>query len=304
MTIASVTELLEGVRNHVWEDNPGLQQVRTDLARAKAEAVEKCDQTTAKHVWCLETILDIQTAYTDAFRELKSGQHYPAWCKFEHAEISALHGAKHCEHGWGMFHVPFILTQIEKLQALFPYRYFVSPAMLHKQMKCSICGKEISLRRPCGHIRGEIYNGELCTRVVLKFEVLEISIVTNPVQKYSVVFPGGDDEPDPYDYTLVDYVTRGLRTPFDDWKTTWTTMRYPHSLYSHIPPTDPCPCGAARTYAGCCLMEEGVLGPHVAVEFSSPPPADLPRLVLPKASQARMRRTGRGERCAEPLEDG
>jgi hypothetical protein len=140
-------------------------------------------------------------------------------------------------------------------------------------------------------------------REIAEFEVLEISIVKDPVQKYSVVFPGGDEDADPYDYTLVDYVIRGLGAPFDEWKTTWTTARHPHSLYSHVPPTDPCPCGSGRTYAECCLMEEGVMRPHVVVEFALPPPAELPRVVYPRASRAHAPGTASQNHATAPREE-
>jgi len=181
--------------------------------------------------------------------------------------------------------IEFIGSQVSKFQSLFPYRMFLSPSLVIRKCRCSICGQEMSIRNPCGHRRGEIYDGELCTRIVEDADLLEVSLVPNPVQKYSVVFPKDSDgaSSDPYDYRLVEYVTRGLRVPFDAWDVEWTNIRHPHELYSHYAKGDKCPCGSGKTYESCCLQESGVLRPHARVIFSVAPPEDLPAIVYPVA---------------------
>src|SRR4051812_6647847 len=86
------------------------------------------------------------------------------------------------------FRLSSIKKWSEQWQSLFPYKVFLSPEMVFRA-ECSICGCTIQPRRPCGHIVGEIYKGEPCLRVIKSIDqVLGIALVTNPVQKYSVVF--------------------------------------------------------------------------------------------------------------------
>lgn len=282
MRLQEIDRLLGEVPSHLWRDCKLTATAESLLKAAKHEAVAVGDQLEAKRIWCWESALKMQQMFVAAFEDLKDGRHYGAWCTLERIEIAGVSWRRHCESDCEAHRIGFILRQVGRLQALFPYTHFISPALLEKRMKCTICGKEISVRNPCGHQKGEIYDGELCLREVVESEVLEVSIVTNPVQKYSVVFPSEDGKKgDPYDYTLVDYVIRGLRRPFDGWKATWTKARHPHSLYSHVAAQDPCPCGSGKLYSDCCLPEKGVLRPHVMIEFDVPPPDDLPSVVLP-----------------------
>ena len=102
---------------------------------------------------------------------------------------------------------------------------------------CSICERRRSIRNPCGHLLGEIYNGELCLRHVKDLKLLEVSFVEKPVQKYSVPFNVDSktgEQLDQYDYSLVRYVINGLREPFDEWDSNWTQKKQPHSRYKHI----------------------------------------------------------------------
>lgn len=132
--------------------------------------------------------------------------------------------------------------------------------------------------------KGNIYNGEMCVHVITKADVLEVSLVTEPVQKYSVAFVGkGDKEhiEDTYDYSLAQYVITGLNHPFAEWDIEWTKIRHPHSLFLDIKPTDKCPCDSGKLYKDCCLKESGVLRPHAQVYFSEKPIATLPPVVYP-----------------------
>ncbi|MFK7050201.1 hypothetical protein FLACOL_00170 [Flavobacterium columnare] len=71
------------------------------------------------------------------------------------------------------------LAQYEKL--LFPHLFFQSVGGIIKKSHCSIC-KEKSGK--CNHIKGKLYNGELCTRIITEMELEEISLVKNPANKH------------------------------------------------------------------------------------------------------------------------
>ena len=87
-----------------------------------------------------------------------------------------------------IFGLSYLQKHVRQFQELFPYRYFGSPGMVVKERVCSIFGALFKLRSGCEHVVGEIYNGELCSRILLGLDVLEVSIVDSPVHKYSVIF--------------------------------------------------------------------------------------------------------------------
>ncbi len=103
----------------------------------------------------------------------------------------------------------------------------------------------------CGHRVGEIYNGEMCHRILTKLEVMGISIVDKPVQKYSVLFLSDEKtgkQRDHYNYALVQYAIGALREPFDGWDVERTSRHQPHSRYAAIGRNEPCPCESGKKY--------------------------------------------------------
>jgi hypothetical protein len=149
--------------------------------------------------------------------------------------------------------------------------------MNHAKKSCSVCGRVVSIRNGCDHKKGEIYDGEMCVHKVEEARFLELSVVPNPVQKYSVMWLMKDGKQvDHYDYSNVAYVIAGLRRPYDGWDLQRTMIREPHSQYRDVGRNDKCPCGSNKKYKKCCLTTEGVLKPHVRVMFEVEPPANVP----------------------------
>jgi len=256
------------------------------LKSIKSDAVAHDNQQSAKLVWCFEKILEIQNKYLNAFGQLKSGKFYHGWCTLERIDIELNSLLRHFETNEDdIYKLRLIQKHTKQFQSLFPYKLFISPAYLHLEKKCSICGQPVLIRHPCGHIKGEIYNGEECLHEITKYEVLEVSVVPNPMQKYSVLFPTNsetNERTDNFDYSLLEYLMKGLGTPFDGWDMEWTKRRHPHSSYEHIGKDDDCPCDSGKKYKNCCLKNSGVLRPHVEFSFHVPPPKDLPRNSYPK----------------------
>lgn len=276
-SIADIDRYLLDIRQRPSVDETASKYVQSLLAEIKAQAVHEMNQEKAKACWCYETILTIQCAYLSAFEMMKAGSYYEAWCHLEKVEVGFAWLGEHFAWDDESYALSFIETHVRLYQSLYPYRYFVSPAILHLESVCSVCGERVSVRAPCGHRVGEIYDGEMCSHMITKIEVLEISIVDRPAHKYAVLFTNNEDSKrvDHHDYRLVAYVVSGLSSPFDEWSLTWSKIRHPHSYYEHVASTDSCPCGSGDMYVECCLQEEGVLRPHVDVHFSAPPPDSL-----------------------------
>lgn len=256
------------------------ERFEVELEAVRVETVAAGDQALAKETWCLKTALEMQQKFVAAFIDMKAGRFYDAWCTLERVEIAALNLSRHMSLT-DEYALVFIDIQVERFQKLFPYAVFMSPAFIEKEVRCSLCNAKISIRSGCEHRVGEIYDGVQCHRIITDVEMLEMSLVPTPVQKYSVPFMTDrttGKTVDHHDYSLVNYVVRGLRSPFDGWSTRWTKARHPHDLYRHVRRNDPCPCESGEKYKKCCLPEEGVLRPHVDIEFDVRPPKDLPTL--------------------------
>lgn len=71
------------------------------------------------------------------------------------------------------------LYNYEKL--LFPTLFFQSVGGIIKKSHCSICKQTTS---NCDHIKGKLYKGELCCRIITEMEIEEVSLVENPANKH------------------------------------------------------------------------------------------------------------------------
>ncbi len=277
--LAQVEHYLRNVMNREDQEEIPEKQVEDTLEEVKRQAVKSNNQETAKLIWCYKQILEIQDSYLLAFRSMRSGSYYSAWRLLERIEILLSFLEQHFASEEDENKLHFIEKHVKQFQSLFPYKLFLSPAIFKKNKVCSTCGSPVSIRNPCGHRVGEIYDGEMCCRITTEAEVTEISFVGTPGHKYSVLFirdSENDNEiTDHYNYTFVRYVVDGLRSPFDAWDMRWTKRRHPHSRYEHIGQDENCPCESDKHYRDCCLPELGVLRPHLDIFFHVSPPMGL-----------------------------
>lgn len=249
--------------------------ILNDLRSHKELALIINDQETATLIWCYEQILHIQNNYRKAFRLMKLFDFFEAWCLLERIEIASMNVHRHFNFQKDdKYKIDFITDRTKEFQSLYPYKYFISPAFIIKEQRCSICHKSLSIHSFCEHKKGEIYDGEFCVREITDAEFLEMSIVTNPVQKYSVLFMAKDGEKKPednYDYAILKHLLSELDNPFEFWTAKKTYIRRPHSQYVSYPKTSECPCGSGKKYQECCLKEDGVLQPHIKVFLNKQP---------------------------------
>lgn len=189
LDVSAIREYLASFKNR--PEQHSLESIEKSLVSLKVGAVTANDQTAAKEIWCLQEALRAQTLFLTAFDLMKDESFYNAWCALEQAELALSRLEHHHRQDWPTFHLDFIHGYIPKWQALFPYKLFLSPEYLKHEEKCSICGTVVtSPRIQCGHEVGEIYDGDMCCRLVSDAEVLAVAFVENPVQKYSVPFAG------------------------------------------------------------------------------------------------------------------
>jgi hypothetical protein len=232
--------------------------LRKSLNELKVRAVSERDELMAKAVWCLEQIADVQDRFVRAFHEMKAGRYYRGWCLLEQAEIGLHHLGRHFADPTDLFGLRFIAESVPAMQALFPYCYFLSPGFIREEAECGICRAPIRPRSPCGHEVGEIYEGRMCTRITTKATMLEVSLVTAPVQKYSVTFTKGVK----YNYAKIDYLIRALPSPWARWEVERQTRQKPRGDFNDLALDEHCPCGSRRLFQDCCSEEETVEIPH------------------------------------------
>jgi hypothetical protein len=269
MDLPQIRRILRAVRTR---DSPsGDEEARVSLAALKSTAVACANQALAKEIWCLEQTLKTQTHYLDAFAKMQGAQFYEAWCALEQAEVSLFFLDRHFRDLNDRYSLEFIRIQTGRFQSVFPYRIFLSPGMIHREKKCSICGTRLSIRNPCGHRPGEIYDGKICSRIITRADLTEVSLVTNPRNKYAVGFPHGKpgSPNDGYDYSLVKSIVERLQGPFDLWTCRFSEEHIPHSKFPNVGRNDNCPCGSKSKYKRCCLNESGVRRSHCNVEFEN-----------------------------------
>jgi hypothetical protein len=144
----------------------------------------------------------------------------------------------------------------QKYQELFPYDFFFSRESIESDFTCSICGAKFGLRRNnCSHEVGEIYNGEMCCRIINKVELLGISIVRKPFDKYTILHAEGVE----YNYYLLEKLMEYLDNPFETWDTisrSLSGITKNDPLYRNLGRNDKCPCGSEKKFKKCCMVEK------------------------------------------------
>lgn len=227
-----------------------------ELKALKELEVSLGNQVAAKEIWCLEQVCKVIQHYISAYKNLQNKEHFKAWCEFDRAEIELSFLRKHLNFEDNKYYLKFYDKMLFQYTKLFPYQYFMSRESIIKRASCSICGQTISLRKPCGHRLGEIYNGEQCFSTVEDIEFLAMAIVKNPFDKYTVLFPEGLE----YDYTILDSLLIQLTGPYDDWDLEILKKR--KQEFDRLGRNEPCPCKSGKKYKLCCRGTDNELFDH------------------------------------------
>lgn len=238
-----------------------INKVLTRIRNIKKQAVKNGTETISNSCWIYEQALTAKKEYIKVFNLLKKGAFYDAWCQLERLEIllSTLKDNNNilCAEASG-------LNTIEKMvsnwQSIYPYKLFASPGFISKYKTCTICGEKVSIRNGCGHKKRKLYNGQICYHSVHELKFLEVSIVSNPAQKYSVLAPEN------HDYSQVKYVIDRLESAPGTWDKFETKKLYPRSNFN-IKDDSSCPCQSEKKFGDCCADKGNILVPHIQINF-------------------------------------
>ncbi len=161
------------------EEVETLKKYREDLKNLKKDFVSRKLENEANLVYCLDNSLLALQCELEMLICLKEDKMDEAWAKLVKAQVVYGTVIRNCPAD---FQTPngYIerLNQYEKL--LFPNLFFHSTGGIIKKSHCSICGQSLS---KCHHIKGKLYMGEMCTRVITEMELEEISLVEDPANK-------------------------------------------------------------------------------------------------------------------------
>lgn len=284
---------LQGIKDeltYLVEGGADLHAALKRITELKQEFVKEDKQEESKRLWCYEEILKIHILWEEIFTLIKKEKkHYDAWCKLEQCEISLSFLNKHYSYEKNEFQLKFIEKCVNNLQAIYPYRVFISTEILEEEMHCSICNAIVSIKRSCGHKLGEIYNGELCHRVVTKGKILGMAVVENPAHKYAVMFisdPETGETKDHYNYEAIDFLFNLIESPYDYWDLEIHQDVLSHEEFNGYDVERICPCGASEKYKDCCLQREGVTTYHYQFVLANAPngggPSEIKRISTTK----------------------
>ena len=234
------------------------------LSDIKGKAIAIDDQLTAKAVWYLETIGELQQNFINAFQCMCEGKFKESWdllgnCENASSWILGRLGDYAFEFGIG-----HISAHTKRFQDLFPYRLGLSPAFTYKPL-CSICHAVITPRNKCEHEVGEIYDGVMCAIRAVDVRFLHVALVDNPAQRFSTIFPDGDDDERLYP---IQSIANKLGSPWQTWNYTREERRQYHPAFKNLRRNDRCACGSMLKYKRCCLRKEKVF-PHLEVYLLS-----------------------------------
>ncbi|WP_299357721.1 SEC-C domain-containing protein [Mucilaginibacter sp.] len=255
MTISDFNKKLQQLGS-ISVDLPFLE---AEALLLKAQAVENNDEALAKQLWIAVQIIKTHRDFLEVFRLLRSKKYQDAWFLLERIDIEIIFLKRHFDLSSNAFKIKWISRTVTLLQALFPYRLFISTEMLTLQESCGICKQQVSIRKPCGHRIGEIYGGEMCTREITKMDFIGTVLVETPGNKYSVLFNESDD-PKARDeqYATLVLLLSVIKNPYEHWGLRIEQRQIPHSHYPNLKADQLCPCGEGKSYKECCLMESGI----------------------------------------------
>ncbi len=161
------------------EEIKALEIYRGDLLEIKRKYVEHGLENEANLTFCLDQSLQAVQYELQMLINLKEDNMGEAWNNLVKAQITYEDVVRNSPYE-SISENGYIarLEWYEKL--LFPEMMFASVGGIIKKSHCSICNESYS---KCNHIKGKLYGGELCVRVITEMELEEVSLVDVPANK-------------------------------------------------------------------------------------------------------------------------
>lgn len=260
-------EILDNL-NKIHLQSFSLENLDVKIQDLKLDFVKNGNQEQAKLLWIYQTIIKIHNQYVTSFNLLKRKSYFEAWCELERIEKMFSSLKKHFIFNKKQYFLWHIEKSVKNIQVLYPYRLFASSEILKKKKICSVCEKEISIRNSCEHKIFEIYNGEMCHRIVTESELLGISIVENPENKNCVMFFRDEKtgkQIDKYNYETIDYLFEHIVSPYEFWDLEVSQRENKKEDLGNVGRNNPCSCNSGKKFKKCCMLNIGKKYPHYEI---------------------------------------
>lgn len=260
---------VEEIENYLAQkkDNFDLRYLN-HIEEYKKIAVANNDENLANYLWCLHMIGTIQSTFLSMYALLKSKEkHQNAWNLLERIDIDLSALRPHFDCNNDNYFLLYIGNIIQEYEKLFPYFIFTSREGIIKKEICSICGNVVSLRNSCGHDVGNLYMGEMCCRIVEDYELLSISLVEKPFDKYGVLTPQDKE----YNYFMLDNLMDNISSAYDKFYVEISIIKNPK--YKSAERNKSCPCNSGKKYKKCCYGTKNELLEHHEVIYTNNPNA-------------------------------
>ncbi|WP_034257683.1 HK97 family phage prohead protease [Altibacter lentus] len=153
---------------------------RQELSQLKEDFKKRKLENEANLVYCIDNSLLALQYELQMLVNIKEDKMSEAWGNLVNAQVI---------YGTVVRNYPFELESetgyLERLanyeKLLFPNLFFQSAGGIIKKSHCSICNEKYG---KCNHLKGRLYNGEMCCRVITEMELEEVSLVDNPANKH------------------------------------------------------------------------------------------------------------------------
>jgi len=162
------------------EEIDNLQTYIDKLSVQRKEFAEKNNGNEANLIYCFERLAMIIQSELKMLVSLKEDEMAQAWDILVDCQVHL--GTVIRNYPFESDHLEHYLNRLHSYEkTLFPKMIFNSYGGFVKQSHCSICKSDYG---DCDHIKGKLYNGEMCTRNITEVELEEISVVENPANKH------------------------------------------------------------------------------------------------------------------------
>lgn len=162
------------------EEIDNLKNYRKELLQLKEGLKKRQLENEANLIYCIDNSLLALQYELQMLVNIKEDKMSEAWGNLVNAQVI---------YGTVVRNYPFELESetgyLERLanyeKLLFPNLFFQSAGGIIKKSHCSICNEKYG---KCNHLKGKLYNGELCCRMITEMELEEVSLVDNPANKH------------------------------------------------------------------------------------------------------------------------
>jgi hypothetical protein len=171
-----------------YDSADSLRRLRERCIALKKEGASKELEQLANDLLYWDLVLE---AVEDEFRmwiALKEDKTADAWDHLVEAQcnIEQAMRLKNTELNLDSYLKKLLLEE----NLLFPSQLFASVGFVVKEATCSICG---SVYGTCDHIKGRVYMGEVCSRIISKAQLKEVSLVADPANKHCRILSVTDE---------------------------------------------------------------------------------------------------------------